>query len=92
MPVVAPEFSVGDRPQADRFLPRDRTADRFVFDCLEVRILGLARGDELGRAQQAADMVGVKRRYAHAPILQTQRARRSVIELAVDRSGLPAWL
>jgi hypothetical protein len=41
MPVVAPEFSVGDRPQADRFLPRDRTADRFVFDRLRFGSLAL---------------------------------------------------
>jgi hypothetical protein len=71
VPVVAPELAVGDRLQADRFLLRHRAADRRVLDRAQVRMLCFARGGELGRPQQAADVVGVKRRgRRHAPILQ----------------------
>jgi hypothetical protein len=59
------------RLQADRFLLRDGATDRFVLDRAQIGILRFARSRERGRAQQAADVVGVKGRdRGHVPILQ----------------------
>ena len=62
VPVVAAEFTVGDGLQADRLLARDGLADGIVLYALQVGALCLAGGDELGWAEEAADVVGVIRR------------------------------
>ena len=69
MPPVAAEFAVGDRFQPDRLLPLDRLADRRILD-LPQRFDGtlaalrlVARLAQLRRPQQAADLVGAKRRF-----------------------------
>src|SRR5688572_14474140 len=62
MPPVAVELSVGDRREADRLLLRYDVADG-VF--LERPILAPARLGEPARAQQAAYLIGTKRRTHH---------------------------
>src|SRR5581483_1179857 len=68
VPPVAAELAVGDRLQPDRLLERDRLADALVLDRaqrgrVDLALLRLcARGMELLRAQQAADMIRPKRR------------------------------
>ncbi len=68
MPPVAAKFTVGDRFESDRLLPLDGLPDRRILD-LAQRLRGdLAalcprpRLAQLRRAQQAADLVGAKRR------------------------------
>ena len=78
MPEVAPEFAIGDRLQVDFFLLAHGTLDRAVFDRAQLfggerAGLGLgARFAQLGRAEQAADLVGVKGRAGHAASLRRQ--------------------
>ena len=68
MPPGTAEFAVGDRLQTDLFLFLDDTFDLAVLDRLQRRSIDLALGALLarllqgGRSQQAADMVGAKRR------------------------------
>src|SRR6185312_19926 len=64
----AAEFAVGDRLESDRFLKRDGVANIFVLESaqfggveLAVEEAGARLAQRIG-AQQAADMVGAKRR------------------------------
>ena len=59
VPPVAAELAVGDGLQADRLLPGDHVANRVL---LERNILALAGFGKPGRTEQAADLVGAKRR------------------------------
>ena len=69
MPPGAAEFAVGDGLQADRFLLFDDAFDFAVLHRLERNGGDLALGVTFARllqrrgAQQAADMVGTKRRF-----------------------------
>ena len=68
VPIVAAQLAIGDRAQADRFLPLDDCTYRVVLDApqllggncppLELR----PRLDELPRSEQASDLIGAKRR------------------------------
>src|SRR5438128_10219612 len=69
MPPRAAELAVGDRLKADVFLPLDDALDLAVLDRLQGLRRDLALGalrprlmDRLG-SQQAADVVGAKRRF-----------------------------
>src|SRR5262249_46419239 len=64
----APELAVGDGVEADLLLQRDHLPDRLVLDRAQpgtvdhsLRVL-LARAQQRRRADQAADMLGSKRR------------------------------
>ncbi len=65
---AAAEFAVGDAFQADILLQLDDVPDRAVLDLVQLifrnRLVAqlVARLDQLVRAQQAADMIGAKRR------------------------------
>jgi hypothetical protein len=67
LPEVAPVLAVRDGGQAERFLLRHRRADASVLDLAELRRgqdarLGPgARLAQLGRAQEATDLIGPKR-------------------------------
>jgi hypothetical protein len=68
VPGRTPELPVGGRPQADVALHADDVPDRLVLDSAEFlggdrsrRVIG-AGAQQLGRAQQAADVVGPERR------------------------------
>src|SRR5262249_20301772 len=69
MPPRAAEFAVGDRLQSDAFLFFDDVLDLVVLDCFEFIDVDfafgvpLARRFERRRPQQAADMIGAKRRF-----------------------------
>src|SRR5258706_9315758 len=71
MPEVAPELAVGDRLQADLLLALHGARDAAVLDFLQFlrRDLRGARVAQLGRTQQAADLVGVEWRSSHAGLL-----------------------
>src|SRR5689334_8113664 len=78
VPEVAPEFTIGDRLQADLLLLAHGTLDGAVLDGLQLLggegagfRLG-ARFAQLGRTKEAADVVGVKRRADHAASLRRQ--------------------
>ena len=61
-PRAAPELAVGRGPEADLLLHAHDRRDRLVLERAEVpRVLG-AGMQELGRAQQAADVICAKRR------------------------------
>ncbi len=68
MPPGSAEFAVGDRLQADRFLPADNGLYLAVFDLSQAGIAELLRGVsgacvfEGGRSKKASDHVGPKRR------------------------------
>src|SRR3972149_202606 len=68
MPPGAADFAVGDRLQAALFLASDDALDLAVLDRLECRRIDFASGALLarllqrGRTQQAADVIGAKRR------------------------------
>src|SRR5262245_54452393 len=73
------ELAIGDRLQPDLFLLLDDALDLAVFDCLEFGRADLALGAlrarlmQRGGTQQAADMVGAKRRLGalhFSPLLQ----------------------
>src|SRR5260221_2190204 len=74
MPEVAPELAVGDRLQADLLLALHGARDAAVLDFLQFlrRDLRGARVAQLGRTQQAADLVGVEWRSRHAGLLARQ--------------------
>ena len=67
VPPIAPELAVGDRLEADRLLLRDRLPDASILDLRERRSGELAAPRfrpclaQLGRAEQAADVVGAER-------------------------------
>ena len=73
MPEVAPVLAVGDDVQADRLLLRHRALDQPVLDRAEVAGrqgagAGLsARPVQLGRPQEAADVLGAERRPGRHP-------------------------
>ena len=50
------------RPKANVLLQLHDLADRLVLDLAEVGIVALASGEQVRRAQQAADVVGAERR------------------------------
>src|SRR5215467_5676474 len=66
--VGSAEFTVGDAAQAVPFLERHDVADRRVLDGAELArgdlpgLGAVARGEERGWAQEAADVVGAERR------------------------------
>jgi hypothetical protein len=66
--VRPPEFAIGDALETDVFLQTDDIGDRRVFDGAERRfadlslLATLARGQELRRPQEAADVIGAERR------------------------------
>ncbi len=75
MPPGAAEFAIGDCLEADGLLLGDHIADQAIFDRAKTRGVDLPRGLggarllELGRAQQAPDLVGAKWRFArHADL------------------------
>ena len=85
MPPGAAELAVGHRLQPDRLLLRDDVADQPVLDGAKRVGADLALGPrgarllELRRPQQAADLVGAKRRFArHAEILLALCVRRTM--------------
>ena len=67
VPGRAAELAVGDVLQADVLLQRDDVADRRVLDRAQLVVVDaagrvvLAGLEQLGRAQQAADVVGPER-------------------------------
>src|SRR6185503_1587412 len=77
---VAPQLAVGDDVEPARLLQLDGLVDRPVLDALELgraRAAGLprlARLDQIGRAQQAADRVGANHRSPSASKSTTSRA------------------
>ena len=76
IPILAPEFPVGHHRQSGEFLTRDDVANRRIFDRSQSLGIDLtackrfARRRDFDRAQQTADMVGVKKR------LRADRGRR----------------
>ena len=68
VPRRAAELAVGDALQADVLLHLHDGADRIVLDCLQLRgadatlLVLLACAQQLLRPQQAADVIGAKRR------------------------------
>ena len=42
--------------------PLERVADRRVLDLVQIRVVALSCSEQLGRAQEAPDMVGAERR------------------------------
>ena len=72
VPPIAAELAIGDRPQADALLVADELGDALVFDRGQRLLRGvtvsprLAGGGEALGAEQAADVVGVKRELRHA--------------------------
>src|SRR5437667_444348 len=88
VPEVAAVLAVGDGAQAERLLLRDGRADAAVFDVFELSRregAGLrlrARLAQLGRAQQAADLVGPERGLRHHGDLSVED------HAAVDVEGL----
>jgi hypothetical protein len=66
-PVVAAEFAIGDRLEADLFLLADNGADRLVLERGEflgreaALFMRAARIEQSCRTQQAADMIGPER-------------------------------
>ena len=79
--IGAPEFAVGDPPEADVFLRAHDLANAFVLDRAQ-RVGGQGLGEELLarlfqplRAEVAADVIGAKRRLRHE-ILPAGGARR----------------
>ena len=69
VPPIAPELPIGDRGQAHRLLLCHRVADAAVLDVAQrlaadlARLRGGAGPLKLGRAQQAADLVGPERGF-----------------------------
>src|SRR5258708_29251146 len=74
VPEIAPELAVGDRQQADLLLALHGARDAAVLDFLQFlrRNLRGARVAQLGRTQQASDLVGVELRSAPAGLLPRQ--------------------
>ena len=98
MPHGAAELAVGDAVQADLLLHVDRVADAAVLDLAQARGRDLAgrgigaRLRQLGRAQQAADMVGAeRRRRGHAFSPSVAAARSSVPARRSENLAIAVW-
>ena len=84
-PVLAAELAVGHRAEPEILLQRHDIGDRRVLDLAQrggVERAGLpllAGGEKLGRAQQAADVIGAEQRFlrgsAHRGLLSGLPAR-----------------